>query len=272
MPENNAPNDMEDVVDEILVRLSREFVESTLDLLDEMDQRIDALEKGKGNVEDVCNYIQREIHNIKGQGSTFGFPLTGRGAHMLEDYLLNVNKILADNLADIRGYLDLMVSLINQREPLDDTERTELLTSLPTGKVGTFSGQQSKDVNVLLVMPSGLQRKLVSRELLSCGFRIMRAYDCIEAQSVALDIVPDVVFVNYDMSPFTGREMCHVFSAIEKLRDIKIILLTSYDANDAHIRDLPPSVSVVQKDKGFTETIGSILIEMGLFGTFEDRA
>jgi len=56
------------------------------------------------------------------------------------------------------------------------------------------------------------------------------------------------------------------------LRDIKIILLTSYDANDAHIRDLPPSVSVVQKDKGFTETIGSILIEMGLFGTFEDRA
>jgi CheY-like chemotaxis protein/HPt (histidine-containing phosphotransfer) domain-containing protein len=271
MPKSSSPENTDNAVDEILVRLSQEFVESTLDLLDEMDKRVDTLDKGKGDIEDVRQYIQREVHNIKGQGSTFGFPLTGRVAHMLEDYLLNVSTLQSEHLADIRGYLDLMVNLINQREPLDETERTDLLNSLPTGKVRAFSGQQSRNVNVLLVMPSGLQRKLVSRELLSCGFRVMRAYDCIEAQSVALDIVPDVVFVNYDMTPFTGREMCHVFAAIEKLRSIKIILLTSYDAGDTHISGLPGNVSVVQKHTDFTETIGSILIDMGLFGAFKDQ-
>jgi CheY-like chemotaxis protein/HPt (histidine-containing phosphotransfer) domain-containing protein len=268
MPKSTPPKDTDDAVDEILVRLSQEFVDSTLDLLDDIDKRVDTLDKGKGDIEEVRQYIQREIHNIKGQGSTFGFPLTGRVAHMLEDYLLNVSNLQSSNLADIRGYLDLMVNLINQREPLDETERSDLLNSLPTGKVRAYSGQQSRDVNVLLVMPSGLQRKMVSRELLSCGFRVMRAYDCIEAQSVALDILPDVVFVNYDMSPYTGREMCHVFGAIEKLREIKIVLLTSYDADDVHLRGLPDNVSVVQKHKGFTETIGNLLIEMGLFGDF----
>jgi len=270
MPDHPPSEDMDEVVDEILVRLSQEFVDATLDLLDEIDQKIDALEKGQGRLDEVMDYIRREIHNIKGQGATFGFPLTGRVAHMLEDYLLNVEDVQAENLADIRGFLDLMVNLINQREPLDTNERTELLNSLPTGKSQTFTSQQSRDINVLLVMPAGLQRKLVSRELISCGFRVMRAYDCIEALSVALDIQPDVIFVNYDMTPFTGQEFCKVFRAVDRLQEIEIVLLTSYDADDARIQNLPNKVSVVQKHKDFTETIGQLLIELGLFGDFKN--
>jgi CheY-like chemotaxis protein len=270
MTETKSPEEMDDIVDEILVRLSREFIEATLDLLDEIDKRVDALENGNGDSEQVRLYIRREIHNIKGQGATFGFPLTGRVGHMLEDYLMNVGSLKAENLSDIRGYLDLMVSLINQREPLDDDERRDLLNSLPTGKVQTFVTRSAQDINALLVMPSGFQRKLVSRELLSCGFRVMRAYDCIEAQSVAIDIQPDVVFVNYEMNPYTGRELCNVFASIDRLKDIHVVLLTSYDVGDPHIQNLPDKVSVVQKHKNFTEDIGRLMIEFGLFGDLPD--
>jgi len=83
-------------------------------------------------------------------------------------------------------------------------------TIMPTGRVATFSTQQTNTINVLLVMPAGLQRKLVARELLSCGFRVMRAYDSVEAPAVAMDIAPDFVFVNQDMTPFSGRELSNV--------------------------------------------------------------
>ena len=266
MSSEAAENDREEIVDEILTRLSREFVETALDLLDEIDQMIDGLENGEGDAEDVRQFIQREIHNIKGQGSTFGYPLTGRVGHMLEDYLINTGSIQPHNYADIRGYLDLMVSLIQQNEPLDDQERLDLLNSLPTGKVEKITTQKARDINMLLVMPSGLQRKMVSRELVACGFRVMRAYDCIEAISVALDIQPDVIFVNYDMTPFTGTEFCHVVQAIDKLRNQNIVLLTSYDADDIHIQGLPDNVYVVQKHRNFTDDIGELLIDLGLFG------
>jgi len=211
-------------------------------------------------------HIQRDIHNIKGQGATFGFPLTGRVAHMLEDYLINADGIQPQNHDDIRAYFDLMGSLISQGEAAGVDDPEALLNHLPTGRVPMFSSQQVNDVNVLLVMPSGLQRKMVAKELLSCGFRVMRAYDCVEALSVAMDIRPDVVFINNEMEPFSGLELCKVFAAIDKLRDVHIVLLTSYEAEDAHFRGLPASVSLVQKQKDYTEITGGLLIEWGVFG------
>ena len=159
-----------------------------------------------------------------------------------------------------------MANLISTGESCARDDLQGLLHSLPTGQVVTFSTQKIHDINVLLVMPPGLQRKLVSKELLSCGFRVMRAYDSVEALSVALDIIPDIVFVNYDMTPFNGRELSNVFAAIDQLRDIHFVLLTSYDPENGHLQNLPDNISVVQKHKDFTESIGELLIQWGMFG------
>jgi len=250
----------------IVARLSLEFVEYAGDQLEDIEAKIAQLEDGEGNAEEYLQSIQREIHNIKGQGSTFGFPITGRVAHMLEDYLLNASGIGKNNIGDIRVYLELMVDLIATNESIAQEAPQALLNALPTGHVKTFSNQQLRDINMLLVMPAGLQRKLVVKELLACGFRVIRAYDCIEALSVAVDILPDVVFINHDMVPFSGRELSKVFSAVDKLRDTRIVLLTSYEANDGQFTDLPNTVSVIHKHKDFPEDIGELLIRWGVFG------
>jgi CheY-like chemotaxis protein/HPt (histidine-containing phosphotransfer) domain-containing protein len=264
-PDISRP-DQDDVVDEILKRLSQEFVETTLDLLRDLDQRIEAVDKASADAGEALRYIRQEIHNIKGQGSTFGFPLTGRVAHMLEDYLLNIETMSAPDYPDIRSFLDLMARLIEDRETVDSQERTALLNSLPTGEVQTFSNQKERIINVLLVMQEGFQRRLVANELTSCGFRVMRASDTIEAQSVALDIPPDVMFVNHEMTPYSGPELCHVFHAIDRLKDIHIALLTAHDPEDDQILSLPGNVTIVRKHSDFTDTIGQLLIDQGLFG------
>ena len=258
--------DVDDATEGILARLRQEFIETASDQLDNIEIKLDQFESGTGNAEEDLLNIQRAIHNIKGQGATFGFPLTGRVAHMLEDYLLNANGIRPENLADIRVYLDLMKDLISLNENIAEDDPQNLLNALPTGQVRTFSNQYTRDINMLLVMPSGLQRKMIARELLSCGFRVMRAYDSVEALSVAVDITPDIVFINYDMTPFSGRELSNVLTAVDSLRDIHIVLLTSYEAGNEKLQDLPDNVSVVHKHSDFTEDIGELLIQWGVFG------
>lgn len=257
--------------DDILVQLRQEFIENARDQLDDIETKLDLLDSGQGNAEEKLLGIQRHIHNIKGQGATFGFPITGRVAHMLEDYLINVDGLRAERIAEIRVYLNLMMDLISTGESIAKDNPQNLLNALPTGQLVTFSTQKAHDINVLLVMPSGLQRKMVSKELLSCGFRVMRAYDSLEALSVAMDITPDIVFVNYDMAPFNGRELSNMFAAVDNLRDIHFVLLTSYETGNDLLQDLPDNVSVVQKHKNFTENIGELLIQWGMFGNIPHK-
>jgi len=262
--------DEDNKTDGILVRLRQEFIETTSDQLEEIERNLDRLSGGQSDVNEELLCIQRNIHNIKGQGATFGFPLTGRVAHMLEDYLKNVDDIRATNIADIGAYIGLMVDLIETGESVAQDDPQSLFSTLPTGRLATFSAQQEYDVNMLLVMLPGLQRKLVAKKLLSCGFRVMRAYDSIEALSAAVDITPQIVIIDYDMVPFDGRELCNMFFTVKKLSNINIILLTSYKENDEHLQNLPDNVCVIEKQKDFTESLGKLLLQWGVFG--KDRS
>ena len=253
-------------IDELLARLRQEFIETAHDQIEDIEASLDVLESGQGDAEEGLISIQRHIHNIKGQGATFGFPITGRVAHMLEDYIENASGFGANNIADIRAYLSLMMDLISSGESIVKDNPQRLLNALPTGHAVTFSTQKDHGVNVLLVMPPGLQRKMMVKELLSCGFRVMRAYNSIEALSVAVDIRPNVVFINYDLAPFDGRELCKMFAAADRLHDIHIVLLTSYEKGDKRLRDLPDTVSVVEKRTDFLENISELLIQWGVFG------
>ena len=252
--------------DGVFSQLRQEFIDSSRDQIEEIEAKLDRINSGVGSAEEELLSVQRNIHNIKGQGGTFGYPLTGRVAHMLEDYLENARGIGAENIAHIRLYLDLMTDLIATGESIAKDNSHSLLNSLPTGQVVTFSTQQTHDINVLLVMPAGLQRKLVAKELLSCGFRVMRAYDSLEALSIAADLAPDIVFVNYDIRPFNGRELANMFAAVDDLRDIHFVLLTSYENGSDNLQNLPDNISVVQKHKNFTESIGELMIQWGVFG------
>jgi len=75
--------DIDDASARILARLRQEFIETARDQIEDIEVALDRVENGDGDADEDLLGIQREIHNIKGQGPTFGFPLTGRVAHML---------------------------------------------------------------------------------------------------------------------------------------------------------------------------------------------
>jgi len=262
MPDKPSKNE----VDVILARLKLEFVENTRDQLDEIETRIDWLDSGREMSADDLYDVQRNIHNIKGQGATFGFPLVGRVAHLFEDYLENVGGVKQGNIKDLRVYIETMTNILMSGENYSLPQAEDLLRALPTGRAMSFSSQETHDVDVLLVMPRGLQRRLVATELMSCGFHVNRAHDSMEALSYALDITPDIIFTSYDVTPFNGSELARVFASIERLQSIHFVLFTSYEQGDAHLADLPDNVSVVEKRQDYAKSLSALLMEWGVFG------
>jgi len=259
MPDKNE-------ISAILDRLTQEFVENARDQLEDIEARLDWLDSGQEMSPDDLYDVQRNIHNIKGQGGTFGHPLVGRVAHLFEDFLENVGGVKAGNVKASRAYIEMMMNLLGTEENHPPRQVEEMLRTLPSGRSEGFTRQETHDVDVLLVMPAGLQRRIVSSELLSCGFHVNRAYDSMEALAYASDIAPDIVFANYDMQPFNGRELAGVFNSIDRLQGIHFVLFTSYELGDEHLADLPANVSVVEKRQDYAKSLSTLLMDWGVFG------
>lgn len=254
-------------IDDIMARLSQEFIETASDQLGHIERLLEGIEHGKKFDEDELFSIPRNIHNIKGQGATFGFPVIGRIAHLLEDYLESAGGVRIENIRDLHNFIDGMTKILDVGKDPDDSEAEKIISYLPHFNLAKeYSAQKVNDVQVLLAMPPGLQRKVVSRELLSCGFQVIRAYDAMEAISVALSFAPDIVMVNRDFAPFDGVELAKVFSDIEKLSDIHFVIFSGFEKGDPHLEKVPDNVSIVAKRNDFTEMLGELFISWGIFG------
>ncbi|MCW8915353.1 MAG: Hpt domain-containing protein [Magnetovibrio sp.] len=253
-------------VEVILARLRQEFIETARDQLDEIEMYLDWLESGRDIGEEELFGVQRSIHNIKGQGSTFGFPLVGRIAHLSEDYLKNTGGVQLDTVKDLRVFVDTMMEILMTGDEAGFPDTDDLLRGLPSGKPQGFSGQETHNVNVLLLMPSGVVQKTIASEMLSCGFNVSRAINSMEGLSHALDIVPDIIISDLETMPFNGIEFARVCSSIDRLKDVHFVLFTAYASGDEHLTHMPKNVEVLTKTKDYAKNLTDMLIEWGVFG------
>lgn len=246
-------------------KLRREYAESAGDRLERLDELIDRLYMGAGTDADVSE-IQREVHSLKGSAGTFGFPAVTAVAHRMEDYIETSQTFDGAHLNALQAYMDAVRSLIGaEREP-DSEALRKLLEDLPSNARPDrlsqgFTGQKVKEIHTLLVMPRGIQRKIIGTELTSCGFRVSVADQGIDAIARALVEPPDIVLTAMELSDMSGGELTQVFLALERLRASRLIVLTSYDATAPKVRALPDGVAVVRKGEPFIEDLSRCLIE-----------
>ena len=74
----------------ILADIRQDFIESTRDKLELVEDEIEALRSGSDGTERNILEIKRIIHSIKGAGGSFGFPTVTVIAHRLENYISGV--------------------------------------------------------------------------------------------------------------------------------------------------------------------------------------
>ena len=97
-------------------------------------EALTAVEKlaGDGEVEESKNLIFRVAHDMKGQGTTFGFPLATRIAGLLCDFLRSTEiPLSADMVSVIRAHLATLNLILKQNIKGDgDTAAQQLVEKL----------------------------------------------------------------------------------------------------------------------------------------------
>ncbi len=165
----------------ILVDMRQEFIETAEDRLDEIEQSVANLLSGGRNIDCEMLDIKRNIHSIKGLGGSFGFSSMTLWAHALEDYLETTRDIGADQLADVQLFVDRMREIIESGEnPDDETTSMAIRTLRLKGRKRDRTGLKD-GTSVMLLMPKGIQRKIIGRELITFGFDIIIAESSMQA-------------------------------------------------------------------------------------------
>lgn len=248
-----------------LSRLKQDFIESSLEKLDEVDQIIDNIYNERGHRGDQFFQLQRDIHSIKGSAGTHGMNLVTLVAHRLEDYLEAVPRLNLEQWRSVQIYADEIRALIDLGKDPSPEDVKHILHRLPHAQepASEFSDQKRKKVTILLVMPVGVQRKLIGQELAACGFDLSFTDKPVEAIKLIMELKPNAVLSNKELNNMTGVELANVLGEIKATQNIPFALLTSSEVTP---RDLPKGSKIIRKGEDFVSDLTEYLVDIGLFG------
>jgi len=249
-----------------IARLKGDFIDNSLDKLDEIDNIINAIYSNCENRGEKFFQLQRDVHSIKGSAGTHGLHLLTLVAHRLEDYIEASSRLTQEQWRSVQEYVDVMRKLLNTGIEPTENERTKILQSLPHAQQksdAAFSEQKKKRVTILIVMPPGVQRKAMGRELASCGFDLSFTDRPVEAIRLVMDLQPDAVISDHNFRNMTGSELANVLQDIKITQHIPFALL---DGGSAAGADIPESTRIIHKDSKFADDLTEYLVDIGLFG------
>lgn len=230
----------------ILASLRQDFIVEAKDKLDMVDSALDAIENEHGSYENNLLEIQRLVHSIKGGAGSFGFQSISRIAHAFEDFMEVLRAAGRLPVRDSRQFVAVMYRIFESGQEPDDEETVMLLDSLPAPRHPGTSGAKKLRGKAIVLMPLGLQRKIMAQELAGLGFRVSIADDPVEVIDVALSALPDIVVTTMQLSRMSGLDVARALSVIERTAHIKVAVLTADDV-EHHAKDLPDSVRIVHK-------------------------
>jgi CheY-like chemotaxis protein/HPt (histidine-containing phosphotransfer) domain-containing protein len=230
----------------ILADMRQDFIEDTGDKLEEIEQVAVRLRQGIGQLDNNVMEIKRLMHTIKGGGGSFGFPTVSKIAHAFEDYLVTTGDIHNVHPEDILLFCDAIASILEARDDPDDLHANMMLRSLPTGR--GQGGRHTLDRGLaMLIMPRGVQRKIIAQELAQFGYKVNILDDPIRAIEMAITLKPDFIIATLLLERMTGLEFACILRMISTTQNINCAVVTADDLTDDLLESLPPKTTVIKK-------------------------
>lgn len=220
--------------------------------MDKIERNLDDIHSGTGIAAESLLLIKRDVHNIKGGGTPFGFPSISKLCQGMEDYLETTSDQQNVNVFDLAVFVDGIRSIVFDRKEPDLQDQEMLLKSLPSGRQQSGKMAITRGIG-LLIMPKGLQRKIVGQELAQLGFKLTLETNPITAIDTALVLKPDFVIVSMVNDKLTGIEIANMFRAATALRETPFAILTAAKLKD--ITDPPESTNFIHKGVAFTANL-----------------
>ncbi len=255
-------------IEAILKEVRAEFIEITSERLVTVDDIISDMMSGTGDGASHLIELQRHIHSIKGQGTTFDFPTVTNVAHRLEDYIETAAELDQSSLNDVQKFVDVIRQIVESRTNPTTAAAERIIATLPITASTALEAEQIPidEVRILLVMPKGAQRKIIGKELAACGFHVINSDTPVDAIRIAIAETPNIVIASRVMEEMNGIEFARVMNIMEATRKCHIVIAASGDLDKADVEALPDGTAYVRKGPTFIDELTDYLESWGYFG------
>lgn len=235
----------------ILADIRQDFIVNTRDKLDDLEEEIEALRSGSDHAENHILEVKRVIHSIKGAGGSFGFPTISKVAHGLEDYLETSGDVSTVTSEDLMVFINTITDILISGDEPDEQLAHMMLRSLPTGR--RQSGVRALDKgSAVMIMPRGVQRKIIAQELAQLGYKVAILDKAIEAIDMALTLKPDYVITTMALERMTGVELAWALQMFEATRKVQVAVVTADEITTETLESLPPLTTLIKKGPRFS--------------------
>ena len=152
----------------------------------------------------------------------------------------------------------------------DSVDTAEFVRSLPVRKPQDVDLGSAKynisaedlahlDIEIMFVEPKRSLARIVERELLNCGYRVINVRHAAEALSLAVQTKPDLVMASIELDELTGVDLACAFASMPSARGIPFAVLTSRSKDDPALGELPMSTVIIRKGGAFAEDMARAL-------------
>ena len=249
---------------DLLEELKTEAIDTVEDRIKNLNETLEAFDQGSVNGLDALAVFRLEAHSLKSVAASFDMKALKVMCHRFEDYMFNLDKLESTHTRDCQFFSDRLAdcldAFINDRE----IDISQMMRQLPAKGGFDVGDIMVSNIEVMLVMEPGTATKIVTRELLECGYRIINVASTMDAIQLIPSMKPDAVICSRVMPELTGIDLACALKAMPTTRDTPVALIASVDPNSGDMRNLPDTVPLLRKGKNFADDVADVFVKLGI--------
>ncbi len=247
-----------DGADATFQALRQEFLEDSSEELNNLISFLNEAMAGGRSMEVVLHDARRAAVNLVGGANGFELPLIGVAAQRFDDYITSLSTGAPRGLGNLISYTETLLDLLNAPDKNEESA-SQLMRRLPAKGSFEPSEVDVREIEVLLVMSSGVATRVIERELLECGYRVTTVGNSFKALEFAARALPDLIIVSAVLPDLEGIDLMLALKAMPATRNIGAALITSLDSDHPSLQHLPPTVPIIKKSASFGDDLTKAL-------------
>lgn len=247
---------------ELVEELRTEAIDTVEDRLHSLSEAVADFLDGRVLSEHALATIRLEAHSLKTVAASFEMKALKVMCHRFEDYFFNMTALTPESCRDILFFVDRMAECLEAFVNGRDIDVSAMMRKLPNKGGFNVGDITVTDIEVMLVMEPGIATKIVTRELLECGYRMINVASTMDAIQLIPSMKPDAVIVSRVMPELTGIDLACALKAMPTTRHIPVALIAT-DQKEK-FKDLPESVPVLRKGANFADDVADVFVKLGI--------
>lgn len=249
------------VIDETLEQHIRaEFIDEARDIINEIEVMLGNVRSDLVPQLDAIQAMRRHFHNLRIGARSVGLAAADVILHQMADYVDGVDQIGERELDGLQAFTDLLrITLDNHHDESPAPSLREVVRQMPTARTFDVNDIRRLDIVILLVSPQRSAGRIVERELVACGYRVVNVSKSFEALEMAVRLKPDMIIASAMLDELTGIDLACAIMAMPTTQDIPFALLTSFGWGDASLEGLPTRAAIIRKGNHFGDDLAEAL-------------